>query len=260
MPCPEGGGIVTSLHFREVVQFIPASLEFVIMKTAPERPYVICYLAVSVDGRLDGIEVDLERYYAIAARFEADAILSGSETAIAAIEKYAGVENSFDDGPAPQHAPDGDPRPLIAIVDGRGRVRRWSVFQQAPYWGRWVALLAGSVPEAHREYLSSRHVDALVIGGERVDLALGLERLYRDYGVRRVRVDSGGRLNGALLRADLVDEVHLLVCPWLAGGMSPRSSFVADDLAPDAPGTRLESIGVESFADGAVLLSYRVVR
>ena len=114
--------------------------------------------------------------------------------------------------------------------------------------------------ETHRDYLASRNVDTLIVGREQVDLALALDRLRRDYGVRRIRVDSGGRLNGALLRAGLVDEVHLLVCPWLSGGSSPRMSFVADDLAPGATGTRLERTGVEPFDDGAVLLSYRVAR
>lgn len=145
-------------------------------------------------------------------------------------------------------------------MDGRGWVSRWSVFQQAPYWGRWVALIAEGVLEAHREYLASRNVDVLECGSDRVDLDLVLRRLAEDYGVHRVRVDSGGRLNGALLRAGLVDEVHLLVCPWLSGGTSPRSSFVADDLAPDALGTKLERTAVEQFEDGDVLISYRVAR
>jgi 2,5-diamino-6-(ribosylamino)-4(3H)-pyrimidinone 5'-phosphate reductase len=230
------------------------------MTTGRERPYVICYLAVSLDGRLDGFEPDLERYYGIAARFEADAILSGSETSIVAIEKYGGLENVYDDGPAASRASPGDSRPLLVVVDGRGRVRRWSVFQQAPYWGRWVALIAATVSGAHREYLASRNVDVLECGEGRVDLDLALQRLAGDYGVRRIRVDSGGRLNGALLRTGLVDEVHLLVCPWLSGGSSPRSSFVADDLAPGAPGTKLERTAIEQFEDGAVLLSYRVAR
>ncbi len=230
------------------------------MKAGHERPYVICYLAVSLDGRLDGFEPDLERYYGIAARFEADAILSGSETAIVAIEKYGVVENAYDDGPAALRAGPDDPRPLLAIVDGRGRVRRWSVFQQAPYWGQWVALIAANVSGAHRDYLSSRNVEVLECGDGRVDLDLALRHLAEDYGVRRIRVDSGGRLNGALLRAGLVDEVHMLVCPCLSGGTSPRSPFVADDLAPGAFGTKLERTAVEPFEDGAVLLSYRVAR
>lgn len=224
------------------------------------RPYVISYIAVSLDGRLDGIEVDLERYYALAARFEVDAILSGSETTVVAIERYAGLENAYDDGPAPPRAPAGDPRPLIAIVDGRGRVRRWSVVQSAPYWGRWVALVTAGVPTAHRDYLASRNVDVVECGDERVDLACALRHLAADYGVKRLRVDAGGRLNGALLRAGLMDEVHLLVCPRLSGGSSPRSAFVTDDLPPDSLGTRLERMAVEPFDDGAVLLSYRVPR
>lgn len=230
------------------------------METKQDRPYVICYLAVSLDGRLDGFEVDLEQYYEIAARFQADAILTGSETSVVAIEKYSGMENTYDEGPAPARPAPGDGRPLLAVVDGSGRVRRWSVFQEAPYWRGWIALLADSVPEAHRAYLASRNVDAQVFGPGRVDLALVLDRLRREYGVRRIRVDSGGRLNGALLRAGLVDEVHLRVCPWLAGGSSPRSSFVADDLGPGATGTPLERVAVESFDDGSVLLSYRVAR
>jgi 2,5-diamino-6-(ribosylamino)-4(3H)-pyrimidinone 5'-phosphate reductase len=230
------------------------------MDASEERPWVICYLAVSLDGRLDGFEPDLERYYGIAARFGEDAVLSGSETAVTAIERYAGSENERDRGPAPAPAPPDDPRPLIAIVDGRGRVLRWSVFQEAGYWGRFVALVASGVPETHRAYLASRNVDVLECGTDRVDLALALRRLAQEYGVRRVRVDAGGRLNGALLRAGLVDEVHLLVCPVLAGGVSPRAAFVADDLAPGEEGLRLERTGVEAFDDGTVLLSYRAAR
>lgn len=224
------------------------------------RPNVISYLAVSADGRLDGFQVDLEQYYGIATRFEVDAILSGSETAVVAIERYGGVENEYDQGPAPQPAGGDDPRPICAIVDGRGRVRRWSVFQEAPYWSRHVALITAGVSEAHRAYLASRNVEILECGSGRVDLGLALRLLADRYEVRRVRVDSGGRLNGALLRAGLVDEVHLLVCPWLAGGTSPRASFVTEDLPFGSPGTRLERTGVETFEDGSVLLSYDIQR
>ncbi len=185
-------------------------------KTDP-RPYVITYLATSLDGRLDGSPIDIERYYGIAARFEVDAILSGSETAVVALDRCSGVENTYNAGPVPERALPNDPRPLFVIVDGRGRVRSGSTFQQLPFWGGGRALLSEAVPEAHRAYLASRNVDSLVIGEGRVDLDRALSRLRTDYGVRRIRVDSGGRLNGALLRADLVDEVHLLICPWLVG-------------------------------------------
>jgi 2,5-diamino-6-(ribosylamino)-4(3H)-pyrimidinone 5'-phosphate reductase len=228
------------------------------MDTTCDRPYVIAYLAVSLDGRLDGFDVDMERYYGIAARFEVDAILSGSETAVVALERYAGVANEYDDGPAPSRAKEDDPRPLFAIIDGKGRVRRWSTFQEAPYWRGSVAFLTEQVPESHRAYLASRNVDAIVLGTDRVDLSRAVSRLRDDYGVNRIRVDSGGRLNGGLLRAGLIDEVHLLVHPRLSGGQSPRSSFVADDLPLGTLGAGLERRSVETFDDGTVLLSYTI--
>ena len=45
------------------------------------------------------------------------------------------------------------------------------------------------------------------------------------FGVTVVRVDSGGTLNGVLLRAGLVDELHLLIHPTLVGGTSQKTFF-----------------------------------
>jgi len=222
------------------------------------RPYVISLTGISLDGRLDGFPIDLEHYYAIAARFEVDAVLSGSETVLVGLERYAGVENRFDEGPVQKRAGPEDSRPLFVVVDGRGRVRAWSVFQQFPFWRGGVALLSESVAESHRAYLESRNVDSLVVGRDRVDLGLALKRLQEEFGVRRIRVDSGGRLNAALLRAGLIDEVHLFICPTIVGGEGPR--FFSDG-APVLEGAELPRLELTSAVpadDGTVLLSYRV--
>jgi len=63
-----------------------------------------------------------------------------------------------------------------------------------------------------------------------VDLRAALEALSSRYGIRVVRVDSGGTLNGLLLRQGLVDEVSLLICPSLVGGERQSSIFRAPDL------------------------------
>ncbi|KAF5073249.1 hypothetical protein DSECCO2_193710 [anaerobic digester metagenome] len=224
------------------------------------RPHVISLSAISLDGRLDGFPIDLEHYYAIAARFEVEAVLSGSETVVIGLERYSGVENQYDEGPVPERPRSGDTRPLFVIVDGRGRVRAWSVFQQFPYWRGGVALLSESVPEAHRAYLESRNVDTIVIGRDRVDLYRALCHLRKEFDVRQVRVDSGGRLNAALLRAGLIDEVHVLVCPYIVGGQGPRFFSDGAPVLEGADQPRLERTGVEPADDGTVLLSYRVER
>lgn len=224
------------------------------------RAHVISLSAVSLDGRLDGFPIDLERFYAIAARFEVDAVISGSETVLVGLERYAGIENQYDEGPAQERPCPGDTRPLFVVVDGRGRVRAWSAFQQFPFWRGGVALLSESVPEGHRSYLESRNVDSIVVGKDRVDLGEALRRLREEFGARRIRVDSGGRLNAALLRAGLIDEVHLLVYPHIVGGQGPRFFSDGAPLCEGLGDHQLERTGVEPADDGTVLLSYRVER
>ncbi len=58
------------------------------------------------------------------------------------------------------------------------------------------------------------HVEEIVTGVDRVDLAAALE-ILAERGARVVRVDSGVALIGALLHDGLVDEVSLLVHPFL---------------------------------------------
>ena len=81
-------------------------------------PRVILHNAVSADGRMDGFAADLGLYYDLAARFNADVILSGSETMLAA---YASIEPTPEDMSAfepPRPGPE-DARPLLVVVDLR---------------------------------------------------------------------------------------------------------------------------------------------
>ena len=46
-----------------------------------------------------------------------------------------------------------------------------------------------------------------------LDLALTLDILNRELGVKRLLLEGGGGANGAFLRAGLVDELSLVICP-----------------------------------------------
>ena len=52
-----------------------------------------------------------------------------------------------------------------------------------------------------------------------------LESLNQQHGVKVLRVDSGGTLNSVLLAAGLVDEVSVLIHPFLAGGEPGPTMF-----------------------------------
>lgn len=87
-----------------------------------------------------------------------------------------------------------------------------------------------------------------------------LEELSARYGVKTVRVDSGGVLSGVLLRHGLVDEVSVLIYPSLVGGTSLRSIFRAPDLESPEGAISLRLMYLETLQNDLIWLRYEVVR
>jgi len=190
-------------------------------------PRVILHNAVSLDGRIKGFPIDLYQYYELALTWKEDATLAGSETFLSA----AGEAPPEDDSALllPEVDPD-DRRPLLVIPDSRGRIRTWHYLRSLPYWRHFVALCTGRTPSDYLDYLKKRHVDCIMAGEDHVDLREALRELNNRYGVKVVRVDAGGTLNGLLLRQGLVSELSLLIYPSLVGGETESSIFRASDL------------------------------
>lgn len=172
------------------------------MAAVGSRPYVVVHVAVSLDGATTGFAADVGSFYRLVATWHEDVTLSGADTVLA-------QEAALRDGPRPGPSPDG---PILAVVDSRARVHEWAALHEAGYWSDVIALRSKTTPQH-----DDPGVAEIVAGSTRVDLTAVL-RLLRDRGASLVRVDSGGGLIGALLRANLVDEVSLLVHPCLSDG------------------------------------------
>jgi 2,5-diamino-6-(ribosylamino)-4(3H)-pyrimidinone 5'-phosphate reductase len=218
-------------------------------------PRVILYNAVSLDGRFDWFTPDIGRFYELASRWQEDATLVGSNTILAA----EGANEDEEPSDPPQSEPD-DHRPLLVVPDSRGRVRSWHFLRKQPYWRDAVALCSHSTPKPYFEYLEQQNIDRIVAGDDHVDLRAALEELNVRYGVQVVRADSGGTLNGALLRAGLVHEVSVLIHPSLVGGTTPQSIFRASDLASADGVLQLRLAHVEQLEGDLVWLRYEVIR
>jgi 2,5-diamino-6-(ribosylamino)-4(3H)-pyrimidinone 5'-phosphate reductase len=227
-----------------------------------ERPRVIIHNLISLDGRLDGFPADLGLYYELASRLPHQAILTGSTTMLAAAAGQ-GIDMGVEDPPpasglAAPGAPEGagDARPILVVVDGRGRLTRYAWLRDQPFWRDVLVLCCSATPAGQLGRLRGHRVEHLVLGEERVDLGAALRVLAERYRVSAVRVDAGGGLNGALLRAGLADEMSVVVAPYLA------ASATADPLrliaGPGSPGMALELTALERLRLGHVWLRYAV--
>jgi len=122
-----------------------------------------------------------------------------------------------------------------------------------------VALCSAATPASYLAYLRKRQVDYLIAGEERVDLHAALEKLNEHYGVKTILTDGGGSLNGALLRAGLVQEVSVLLNPCLVGGMGTPTLVDFPEKPTADRVIQLELKNLERFGDGVLWLRYEVL-
>jgi riboflavin biosynthesis pyrimidine reductase len=119
-----------------------------------------------------------------------------------------------------------------------------------------VAILSERVSDEYLAFLRERGVSFLLAGARDVDLVAALDKIGARFGVRTLMLEGGGRINGGMLRAGLIDEVSLLVAPIADGRLGTPALFDidGDDVVPRA----LALEGVERRADGVLWLRYRV--
>lgn len=228
------------------------------------RPRVICHMMTSVDGRIvtGGWPLTAEarrQYELVHAGYEADGWLCGRVT----MEPFAGALRSEaevarqregdahrDDFVAP-----GEHESYAFAVDASGRLA-WAT--NDIFGDHVVAILSSRVSDAYLEFLRERGVSYMLCGAPEVDLGTALDRIGARFGIRTLMLEGGGRINGALLRDGLIDELSLLVVPVADGRMGTPALFdlAGGEVAP----ARLSLQHMEQRADGAVWLRYRVDR
>src|SRR5580704_1690561 len=82
----------------------------------------------------------------------------------------------------------------------------------------------------------------------------------RELGIERLRLEGGGKSNGSFLRAGLIDEISLAVCPAVDGARGGPYAFDSGEDETDARAP-LRSMTLEScevLEGGAVWLRYRL--
>jgi 2,5-diamino-6-(ribosylamino)-4(3H)-pyrimidinone 5'-phosphate reductase len=249
-----------------------------------DRPKVIVLNSASVDGRL-AVSPDVlllhgdERWQAIGGSGDFDLFewLKFTHKPQATLE---GSGSFMREGDEPEPLPlfGGDlhdlyqdflPQAIInrpghrgwfTVVDGRGRIRWFYKEYPDEAWQGWylLVLVAHHTPPAYLAYLQREEIPYLVAGEQHVDLGLALEKMKARLGVTCVLSTAGGKLNGALLRAGLVDEINVEFLPAVIGGLETPSLFDSPALEREEWPARLELISAQAQAGGRVWLRYRV--
>jgi riboflavin biosynthesis pyrimidine reductase len=151
-----------------------------------------------------------------------------------------------------------DHKVWLVVVDGRGRLRTGYKGNENP-GNHMLHLTSHAASPEYLAFLQRERIPYLIDGKTRVDLCCAMEKLKRILEVNCVRSTAGARLNGALWKAGLVDEINIILRPELIGGFDTPSLFDSPVLRPDEWPTRLKLISVQVRAEGYVWLRYETL-
>lgn len=226
-----------------------------------KRPYVICHMVPSVDGRIVTRDWDLPRgglaeYERTAQTFGAQAWIIGRVS----MEPYAGKarvpkRKSREPIPRTDFIATRDAGSYAIALDPTGKLTWKSASIDEEHV---ITVLTEQVSDDYLAFLQARGISYLFGGKKELNLARVLQKLAREFGIKKLLLEGGGKINGSFLAAGLIDELSVLLAPIADGGIGTPSLFDAREGKGLA--LNLKLVSVEKLKGDMVWLRYKVKR
>lgn len=230
------------------------------------RPEIICHIMSSVDGRLlpsrwtepfDGTDPSLlfKEYAVIGSQLGTDAWMFGKSTT-REVFPYKFMPKLTDHPEAGRvHIGNRKSSRLFVTVDPDADI----FYTSDTLRGDNIVTIVGL--NASIDYLAMLEKQGIsyIVFRNPLDLNEAMEVLYDRFGVRRLSLQGGGIIDGAMLACGLIDELSLVVYPGIDGLTTAPSVFEylgASDERP-AAGQTLELLSATVREHGIVWLRYK---
>lgn len=233
------------------------------------KPEIICHMMSSVDGRLlpsrwtppfDGTDPSIlfKEYAALGKRLDADAWMFGKATAREAFP-YKFIPKAANHPEAGKiHIGHRDSARLFITIDPDADIFYTSDRLRGD---NIVVILGTNATDDYLALLEEKGISYIILA-DPTDLKKAMSVLYDKFGVRKISLQGGGIINGAILAAGLISELSLVIYPGIDGHASDPSIFEYLGNADERPaaGQSLELLSSETAGNGIVWLRYRFHR
>lgn len=222
-----------------------------------KRPYIVCHMVASIDGRIDCSMVDKisgDEYYETLDKLDCPTQLEGRVT----MEHYNAAKQPFiANDPTPfgmtsvYKAVDSDR--YIVSVDTCGRLM-WDSpeIDGVPL----ICIVSEKAPHEYLKMLKKEGISYICIGSNSINLPAAMEILATEFGVKRMAVLGGGNINGGFLAEGLIDEVSLLLAPGIDGRKGQTALF--DGITDmDRMPVKLSLTSVEPIENDTLWIRYK---
>ena len=233
------------------------------------RPYIICHMMISLDGKIMGDYMNTQaaedmnnEYDRIHDEFRADAWMCGRITMDDNFTFYREPELDMDapEVPRTDYIARPDAQSYVVAVDPSGRLG-WTSNAITGYAKRPPAHIIEAVTErvsnAYLAYLRKLGISYVIAGREQIDCALLAEKLQFLFAIRILLLEGGGILNGAFLNAGLVDEMSLVLTAAADGSAATPALFDVPAGLPAKPATLFSLDRVQRLGEDGLWLRYK---
>lgn len=219
-----------------------------------DRPYVVCHMLSSLDGKISGAfmeapqnEPAVKAYGQLRTSFDCTATLYGTTT----------MAEGFADGyvkslprtrqhvPIEDYCAQSDVQSYVVSLDPAGQLafKDKYIEKKGRPKAHVIEVLLESVTQDVLAYLRSKGISYLFAGVNRLDCALMLHKLRTIFGIERLMVAGGGIMNGSLLRCGLIDELSLVLSPLIEGRTKEASlvEYTRQSVLPPVASFHLEA-------------------
>lgn len=225
------------------------------------RSYVISHMYVSLDGKIDGEYMkeegcDISGEYYDNDIFELGTSMAGGRATTSMYWSKA----SDDLSPFVNELEDYSDHVLLnknnhySVVYDRFGKCYWDN-NSASYGGKEMTIievLTRKVPKGYPAYLRSLGISYIFVGEEDMDIFVSLKKLYDLFHIEKLVLTGGAIINGVFLEADCLDEVSLVVAPYIDGEKNMRN-FVE---TPKFINTKFVFKEAKPLDDGGVQLRF----
>ncbi len=241
------------------------------------RPYIICHMMASLDGRIDCAMTeqidDTNHYYEALDELGCPSVLEGKKT----LSMHYAEEGSYHTNVPYKEAG----QQIFKAVEADGYAvgvdtcgtLLWGDNTTEQFGKPLLMILSEWASQDYLDYLKSKNISYITVGregrmepdpnipgvmtsdGPAIDLPAAMEILRKEFGIERLAVVGGGHINGSMLDLGLIDEVSMMYGYGIDGREGMAAAF--DGRPKNRKPVRLTFKSVKE-QDGIVWMRYMV--
>ncbi len=210
-------------------------------------PKVVLYNSMSLDGCLNGFEINKKIFNEIEAQETVDAVIMDPKTFEIRFNRYSKEINRLKS------------IKLLVVPDSTGSIN-WKSMAETCESNNILVLCSRSTPQEYMDLLEKNNINYMIIGFDDVNMATALEELNTQFGIKIISVQADGCLNGKLLRDELVEEIYVLLHPILVGGNKQDSLYVTPNINSEDQIFDLRLLEMKGLENELIFLKYRIMK